>query len=125
MKLTLSMPYVWSIYIVGTGLTLILNFLAFEALVYQLDWDWMMAISLAISTYALLTARQLYTHARLWPKKALLLTFPFSFAHLFFDAPFFLNLVICLVNLFFWWGAYYLSGRLVRLSPYGRQSGYL
>lgn len=125
MKLEISTPYVWSLYMVGTGITLILNFLALESMFSPLDWHWMMTTSILISLYALLTARQLYTHGRTWPQKALLVFFPLSFVHLLFNGPISINLALCAVNLFFWWVAYRLSGRLAKLSPYGGPSGYL
>lgn len=125
MKFEISTPYVWSFYMVTTGLSLTLNFAGTQEMTGLLEWNWVMTGLLLISVYSLLTARQLYTHGRLWPKKALLFTFPLSFVHLLFDAPLWLNATICMVNLFFWWAAYRLSGRLAKLSPYGGPSGYL
>lgn len=125
MKFQLPVPYIWSFYIVTVGLSLTLNLAGAQEVIGQLEWHWMMTGLLFISTYALLTARQLYTHGRLWPKKALLFTFPLSFVHLIFNGPISINLGLCAVNLFFWWVAYRLSGRLAEVSPYGGPSGYL
>ena len=125
MNLNISAPYVWSLYIVFAGLVLTLNLAGVQIIIGQLEWDWMLTCLILISLYAVLTARQLYTHGRIWPQKALFFSFPFSFVHLLFDAPMWLNAAVCIVNLFVWWAAYRLSGRLAAVSPYGGPSGYL
>lgn len=125
MRIKLPVPYVWSIYIVSTGLALLLNFAVLEDLLMDLEW-WGVQIAIGLlSLYSYLTARQLYTHGRMWPKKALLFVFPLSFLHLFLDVPTPYAVGLCVFNLLFWWVAYRLSGRLAAASPYGGPSGYL
>lgn len=125
MKFKIPVPYVWSLYIVFTDLALTLNLAGAQTIIGELAWDRMLSCLLLISFYAVLTARQLYTHGRIWPQKALFFSLPLSFIHLLFDGPFSINLGLFLVNMLFWWVAYCLSGRLAAVSPYGGPSGYL
>jgi len=125
MNLRLTVPYVWSIYIISTALSLSLQFAGIEHLLMNLEW-WGVQIGLCLaSLYSYLSARQLYTHGRTWPQKAFLIFFPLSFVHLLFNGPISIDVGLCAVNLLFWWVAYRLSGRLAKLSPYGGPSGYL
>lgn len=125
MKFILPPPYIWSLYIVSTVLTLSSHFAVVDHLFVNLEW-WGVQIGLGLaSLYSVLTARQLYTHGRMWPKKALLLVFPLAFLHLLPDVPIPYGVGLCVVTLLFWCVAYYLSGRLAAVSPYGGPSGYL
>jgi hypothetical protein len=125
MKFQLPVPYIWSLYIVSTVLTLSSQFAVVDHLFVNFEW-WGVQIGLGfVSLYAVLTARQLYTHGRTWPKRALLLVFPLSFLHLLPDVPIPYGVGLFVATLFFWWAAYRLSGRLAAVSPYGGPSGYL
>ena len=125
MKLEISTPYIWSFYIVCTVIALTFNLAAIKAFLGQLPFLLFMGGMIFCSLYAVLTARQLYTYGRIWPQKIIWFLFPVSFLHFYHSAPLSWIFGIFGVNLFFWWVAYRLSGRLAKLSPYGGPSGYL
>lgn len=125
MKFQLPVPYVWSFYIVSTMLAVTLNFIAIKALIGHLPYEWFMGGMLMCGLYCVLSARQCYTYGRTWPQKAVLLLFPISFFHFWLNGPITWILGVVVVNLFLWWVAYCLSGRLAAVSPYGGPSGYL
>lgn len=125
MKTGATTPFWLSVYFISTAMTLSSQFAVIEHLFMDLPW-WGIQIGIFVSSlYSLLTLRQLYTHGRTWPKRALLLVFPLSFLHLLPDVPIPYAIGLCAFTLLLWWVAYRLSGRLAAASPYGGPSGYL
>lgn len=125
MKIAVSMPYVWSFYIVCNVMALSCSIAAIQAFAGPLPYSLFMGGMIFCSLYAVLSARQLYTHGRIWPQRIIWFLFPVSFLHFYHSAPLLWILGIFGTNLFLWWVAYRLSGRLAAASPYGGPSGYL
>ncbi len=126
MKVRLSTPYIWALYIVSTSLFLGLQLAGFNFLYLYFEWWGMQIGMLIVSVYAVMTARQLYTHGRLWPRKVLPYLCPLSFVHFaVVDGPFWISSVIFAFNFLFWWVSYRLAGPLAKASPYRGFNGYL
>ena len=115
--------YQLSLYFISSVITLTFFLAVVDNLWLSLEW-WGMQIGIfALSLYSFLTLRQLYTHGRTWPRRALLFAFPLSFSHVLLDVPIPYAVGLCAFNLLFWYVAFRLSNRLVKLSPYGGPSG--
>jgi hypothetical protein len=125
MKVRLPTRYIWGFYIVSTTVFLGLQLAGLDFLFLHFEWWEMQIGALIVSVYAVLTARQLYTHRRLWPQKVLPYLCPLSFVHFAADGPFWINAVIFAFNFLFWWVSYRLAGPLAKASPYSGFNGYL
>jgi hypothetical protein len=125
MKPSSKTLYRLSIYFVSNVIVLTSCFAITGYFLFELEWWETQVGLLLISLYSFITVRQLYTHGRIWPRKVLLLIFPFPFLFFFTNTPHLYAVGLFIVQLFFWCVSYWLSGRLAKLSPYGGPSGYL